>query len=89
MPHDVRSELSALQDDLKNATPGGPTASERAETSKSDKWSELNRVLQDLQAHLQEAAGEAEDLLVEHPIAAVATAFLLGVAVGRTMGCIK
>jgi ElaB/YqjD/DUF883 family membrane-anchored ribosome-binding protein len=90
MPHDIRSELSALQDDLKSgAATVRPAASERAEAPKHDKWPELSRVLQDLQTQLQETAGEAEDLLAEHPIAAVASAFLLGVVVGRTMGYIK
>ena len=90
MPHDIRSELSALQDDLKTgATTDRPAASEQAGVPKHDKRSELSRALQDLQTQLQETAGEAEDLLAEHPIAAVASAFLLGVVVGRTMGYIK
>jgi hypothetical protein len=55
----------------------------------SDKWPELSRALQDLQAQMQDTAGKAEDLLAEHPIAAMASAFLLGVVVGRTMGYVK
>ena len=92
MPHDIRSELSALQDDLAsktNPTPGETTFSERVDSPPKEKWADLERALRELQAQLADAAGEAEAVLAEHPFAAVAAAFILGVAAGRMMGAAK
>jgi ElaB/YqjD/DUF883 family membrane-anchored ribosome-binding protein len=92
MPHDIRSELSELQDDLvskANPTLGESTLSERMGPQPKEKWTDLERVLRELQTQLADAAGEAEAVLAEHPFAAVAAAFILGVAAGRMMGAGK
>lgn len=92
MPHDIRSELSALQDDLASKSdpaPGQATFSERADSPPKERWADLERGLRELQAQLADAAGEAEAVLAEHPFAAVAAAFILGVAAGRMMGAAK
>jgi ElaB/YqjD/DUF883 family membrane-anchored ribosome-binding protein len=90
MPHDIRSELSALHDDLARSTApasGKPPHSERA--GQKERWADVERVLRDLQTQLADAAGEAETVLAEHPFAAVAAAFVLGLTAGRIMGAMK
>ena len=92
MPHDIRSELSALQDDLAvkaNPTSGQSTFSERTDSPPKEKWADLERTLRELQTQLTDAVGETEAVLAEHPFAAVAAAFLLGVAAGRMMGAAR
>jgi ElaB/YqjD/DUF883 family membrane-anchored ribosome-binding protein len=91
MPHDIRSELSALQDDLATkADPAAdrPTSSERADSSPK-RGADLERALRELQTQLADAAGEAEAVLAEHPFDAVAAAFILGVTAGRMIGATK
>lgn len=88
MPHDIRSELSALQDDLAvetNPTSHQSTSSEQTDAPPKEKWAEFERALRELQTQLAGAVGETEAVLAEHPFAAVAAAFLLGVAAGRMM----
>jgi hypothetical protein len=92
MPHDIRSELSALQDDLASkADPlsGQAPFSEPMGSPPKEGWAEVERALRELQTQLADAAGEAEAVLAEHPFAAVAAAFILGVAAGRMMGAAK
>jgi ElaB/YqjD/DUF883 family membrane-anchored ribosome-binding protein len=92
MPHDIRSELSALQDDLavkENPTSGQSTFSEQMAAAPKEKWADFERTLRELQTQLADAVGETETVLAEHPFAAVAAAFLLGVAAGRMMGAAK
>ena len=90
MPHDIRAELFALQDDLAiDPAPDQSTSSENADNQKAAKWTEIERALRELQSHLNDATGEAEDLLTEHPFAAVAAAFVLGIIAGRTLGFTK
>ena len=89
MPHDIRSELSALHDDLASETnpmPGQSTSSERMDCPPKEKWADMDRALRELQTQLADAVGEAETVLTEHPFAAIAAAFILGVVVGRRMG---
>ena len=92
MPHDIRSELSALQDDL--ASQGGSAyrpihVFRTGGLFPTERWADLERALRELQTQLTDAAGEAEAVLTEHPFAAVAAAFLLGAAAGRMMGAAK
>jgi ElaB/YqjD/DUF883 family membrane-anchored ribosome-binding protein len=92
MPHDIRSELSALQDELvskANPTSGQSTVSERMDAPPKEKWADLERTLRELQTQLADTVGETEAVLAEHPFAAVAAAFLLGVAAGRMMGAAR
>jgi hypothetical protein len=92
MPHDIRSELSALQDDLAfktNPASDTSTFSEPTNAPPKQQWSDFESALRELQTHLAEAVGETETVLAEHPFAAVAAAFLLGVAAGRMMGAAR
>ena len=92
MPHDIRSELSALQDDLAgkgSATSSQSTFSERTDDPPKEKWADFERTLRELQTQLADAVGETEAVLAEHPFAAVAAAFILGVAAGRMMGAAR
>ncbi len=50
---------------------------------------DFERTLRELQTQLADAVGETEAVLAEHPFAAVAAAFILGVAAGRMMGAAK
>lgn len=89
MPHDVRSELSALQDDLASQarSPLEQAASSVGTTPPpKEKSADLEHALRELHQLLAEAAGEAETVLAEHPLAAVAAAFILGIVTGRMMG---
>ena len=92
MSKHLRNELSALYDDLAsgaNAAPGQSSSSERMDSFPKEKWADLERILRELQTQLAGAEEETEAVLAEHPFAAVAAAFLLGVAAGRMMGAAR
>jgi ElaB/YqjD/DUF883 family membrane-anchored ribosome-binding protein len=42
--------------------------------------------MRELQGKLSDAADDAEEIVMTHPLAAVASAFLLGIAIGRMVG---
>jgi len=43
-------------------------------------------MLHDFEDTLSDAAEDAEDIVISHPLAAVAAAFLLGLVIGRVVG---
>jgi hypothetical protein len=47
---------------------------------------DAEKLIRELQGKLSEAADEVEDIVRAHPLAAVASALLLGILVGRMMG---
>lgn len=75
----LRRELSPvpiMEDDGSNA------AFARDSSADKDMRSEIERVVHELQTHLTDAVDDAEQAVSDHPVAAVAAAFLLGIAVG-------
>ncbi|ARQ00051.1 hypothetical protein [Pseudorhodoplanes sinuspersici] len=75
----LRRELSpvpVMEDD------GGGPASVDDVYVDNDMRSEIERVVRELQTHLTDAVDDAEQAVSDHPVAAVAAAFLLGIAVG-------
>lgn len=77
----LEEELEALRREL----PQIPVMEEADTASASDARAGIEKVLQDLQEKLGEAADEAEDMIAAHPFASVAAAFLLGVLVANFM----
>ena len=47
---------------------------------------EIEKLIRELQDKLSDAADDVEEIVMAHPIAVVASAFLLGIAIGRMMG---
>ncbi len=76
----VRAELGELHSELKQS---GEAAADRAEPSSQ---TGADQIFADLQTGLAKASEEAEELVVAHPLAAVAAAFLLGLLAGRILG---
>ena len=85
-PH--RAELNELASELARPVAGRrqqadpPTAS----GDQPDRALEFEKVVRELQSKLTDAADDAEQLVVAHPFAAVASALLLGIVIGRMMG---
>src|SRR5580692_5961768 len=88
-----RAELDELQAEL--ASPpsgrrGGADASD-AKNAKpnrgaaADQPYDLAAMLRELQDKLSEAAEDVEGIVVSHPLAAVAVALLVGIAIGRAV----
>jgi ElaB/YqjD/DUF883 family membrane-anchored ribosome-binding protein len=92
----MRHELDALRRELQRApriaeepdvaAAGQPVQGAAAgDPADTGAYAEVTRILEDLQARLSEVADEAEDLVTAHPAASIATAFLLGLAVGSLL----
>jgi ElaB/YqjD/DUF883 family membrane-anchored ribosome-binding protein len=47
---------------------------------------DVEKLLRELQGKLSEAVDDVEDIVRAHPLAAVASALLLGIVIGRMMG---
>ena len=81
----VEAELAELRAELeRRATSKPPTApaEERRTAEPSEDQAQLQQLLHELQSVLGDAAQGAEGVIVEHPLASVSAAFLLGLAVG-------
>lgn len=80
---DLRDELAALQSELAEV----PAFTEDADAAPGadEVRSQVEQVLRELQAQLKDVADDAETLVAEHPLVSVASAFLLGVVVGRLL----
>jgi len=76
---ELRAELEkeAAASTARSAPDPEPLAAEPSEGRR-----EIERLLQELQSALSETAEGAEEVIAEHPLPAVAAAFLLGLAVG-------
>ena len=82
-PH--RAELNELATELARprrhqAVP--PTAP----GDQPDRALEIEELIRELQGKLADAADDGEQLVTAHPFAAVASALLLGIVIGRMMG---
>jgi ElaB/YqjD/DUF883 family membrane-anchored ribosome-binding protein len=84
-PH--RAELHALAAEL--AQPGAgralPADDDHAKPS-GEGSADLEKLIGELQGKLSDAANDAEEIITAHPLAAVASALLLGIVIGRLMG---
>jgi hypothetical protein len=95
----LRAELARLQGSAASRTdqansgnaaaralaPAPPDSSGRTGPEGFD-WGEVEQLLRDWQANLGDATRDAEGAITQHPIAAVASAFLLGLVVSRLFG---
>lgn len=76
---ELRRDLSPvpiMEEDGSGAAPASEAPVDK------DMRSEIERVVHELQTHLTEAVDDAEQAVSDNPVAAVAAAFLLGIAVG-------
>ena len=86
----MTDELDALRNDLESNKHDVTTAFEQhASRSSQEGDSEIARALQDLKQCFEGVAGEAEELVAEHPITSLTAAFILGISVGRILGGLK
>jgi ElaB/YqjD/DUF883 family membrane-anchored ribosome-binding protein len=86
-PH--RAELRELATEL--ARPAAEphttgTANAAGDQPDSEGAFDAEKLLRELQSKLSEAADDVEDIVRAHPLAAVASALLLGIVIGRIMG---
>lgn len=87
----IRARLEALLEQLASGgdkplgTGGGaePAGTGAEEPGIGPELEEHMTALQALAEHLSHAAEGADEILTEHPYAAISAAFMLGVAVGR------
>jgi len=90
-PH--RAELDELQADLASPAPGRPGSADASDAKDAgpdrgaapDQPYDLAALLRELQDKLSEAAEDVEGIVVSHPLAAVAVALLVGIAIGRAV----
>lgn len=86
----LEDELEALRRDLlppivEKAGEAVAGAAQAAVSAAAEARPEIERVLRQLQDRIGDAADDAEDIVVAHPFASVATAFLLGILVANFM----
>jgi ElaB/YqjD/DUF883 family membrane-anchored ribosome-binding protein len=93
-PH--RAELDELAAEVKRpSAPPAPPAHRRHDAATANATGdhpgregavEIERLVRELESKLSDAAADAEAIVAAHPLAVVASAFLLGIAIGRMMG---
>ena len=86
---DVLSELQALRSNIAAASDSSAHVEASSPDTQSKHSPDIERLIRELHRHLTDAADRAEEIVIEHPFVSVAAAFLLGVAVGRTLGLVK
>ncbi|MFM2280420.1 MAG: hypothetical protein RLZZ444_2651 [Pseudomonadota bacterium] len=85
----IRTEIDAILKELEAAQARAQADSKPAEDAKPDTANppidiaSAIEALGELRDQLEKAVGEAGDAITEHPIAATAAAFLLGLIIGR------
>jgi ElaB/YqjD/DUF883 family membrane-anchored ribosome-binding protein len=84
---EVHAELEELKDDLVRGEGGRGKAASKAVPNPDDDAEpsglRLQHLLDEIESHLGHAAEETEDLISAYPLAAVASAFMLGLLIGR------
>jgi ElaB/YqjD/DUF883 family membrane-anchored ribosome-binding protein len=87
-PH--RAELNELAAELARPAAGGhreaDTTAATGRQPDPDRALEFETLMRELQSKLSDAADDAEEIVMTHPLAVVASAFLLGIAIGRMVG---
>ncbi len=92
-----RAELDKLRAELAAPGPAGGPRAREAKThtpeagphraaAEPNPIHDLAAMLHEVQDKLADAAEDMEDIVITHPLAAVAAAFLLGLVVGRIVG---
>lgn len=85
----IRKELETLLKEVKTlqaeaAKPAAEKADAAAEPAPTEaKTDEVSDALSELQTYLTAKASEAEEALEDHPLVALAAAFVLGLVAGR------
>jgi len=79
---DLHNELQGLRSEIGASNSNAPAEVHAVAAAHG----EIEKLLRDLEEGLKGAADEAGELVGEHPLAAVASAFLLGLVVGRILG---
>jgi ElaB/YqjD/DUF883 family membrane-anchored ribosome-binding protein len=84
---DLKIELETLREDLRRCSEAAAAnlrlgAAEAAQNAAA----EFERLLGEIKTYLAEAENQAEDFVAAHPAMAVASAFVAGVIVGRSIG---
>ncbi len=81
----IRKELEQLLKEVKSlqTDAAGPAAPDARETEPAPQAEPDADALAELQNFLVSKAGEAESTIEDHPLAAMAAAFLLGLTIGR------
>lgn len=87
--HYLQNELLSLRDQLLHQSPASGGQDAKAHTPSSADLASIMNVLEELQTALSEAAGDGEEFIASHPLAAVASGFLLGVLVGRIWSSVR
>jgi len=82
----AHAELGKLKEELEQAGPKRSKADAPKPDDSGETPNEAERLLGELQTLLTRAGDEAEDMVVSRPLAALASAFLLGILVGRLLG---
>ena len=84
----LRAELDAMREELshKGAIDVSALRTPANDAAQMTAGTELESLLQELQAKLEDASRNTEDLVKSHPVVALASAFLIGIAVGRSLG---
>ena len=80
---DLSAEIAALRAALVPPRATVEPAQDATSAGDAEPVGEVARLLGELRRHLAEAAPVAEEEIATHPLAAVAAAFLLGLALGR------
>lgn len=88
----IRAELEKLLEEVRDLQAGGKMSSDAAATATADAApaetaeaaaKDDAEAMHELQQYLATKAGEAEEALEDHPLVALAAAFMLGLVAGR------
>jgi ElaB/YqjD/DUF883 family membrane-anchored ribosome-binding protein len=84
----IAAELGAMRDELAQAGAAhtGETTPPADPAALPTCRAELQSLIHELETKWGEASENAEELVKSHPVAALASAFLVGMALGRLMG---
>jgi hypothetical protein len=77
------SEIEALAAELRRKPAADPGSGPAAAAVDGDQGTDLQSVLEQVRAALDDSLSETRDFTETHPVAALSAAFLLGLAVGR------
>jgi ElaB/YqjD/DUF883 family membrane-anchored ribosome-binding protein len=85
--NDLKTELETLREDLRRCgDAAAATLKSTATEASQSAAAEFERLLSEIKDYLAETESKTEDFIAAHPVAAIASAFIAGVVVGRSMG---
>jgi ElaB/YqjD/DUF883 family membrane-anchored ribosome-binding protein len=84
----LQSEIDDLRNELEHAAEVAKAKVEDLVTGEgfSEVQDQVGRLLDELKTQLTEATEDVEDIVTEHPLAAIGVAFALGIYLGRMLG---